>query len=103
MTEDKESELDPNYVKIYLTDQDDLAYEGYESVPTYDDLDDVKGPEEVDGKLLYQDTFFESGVKKFRLRMWVSEKYELSEESKKFKIRVDVSTDASIIPKDKCK
>ena len=100
MTEDKASELDSDYVKIYLTDQQDKAYEGYDNVPTYEDLDDVEGPEEVKGKLLYQDTFYESGVKDFRLRMWVSDKYEVSEEVKKFKIRVDVSTDASIIPKD---
>ncbi len=101
ITGEVENKLSEDYVKIYLTDQDDQVYEGYEDVPTYDDLDNVKGPEEVDGKLLYQDTFYESGVKEFRLRMWVSDKYEVSEEVKTFKIRVDVSTDASIIPKDK--
>ncbi len=106
MTEEDAKKLDTNYVKIYLTDQDESAIEGYEEVPVYADLDDITAQEdgeEVKGKLLYQDTFYESGTKEFRLRLWVSDEYEVKEESEKFKMRVDVNTEAEVIPKDQNK
>ncbi len=108
-TEEKGTELDSEYVKVYLTNQEDVPYEQYnkEIVPVYSELEDIKGTgtdnNETEGKLLYQDTFTESGRKDFRLRLWVSNDYVPTEEVKKFKMRVDVSTDAKVIPKDQNK
>ncbi len=103
-TTDAENKLDPKYVKMYLTDQSDTPYDNYkEVVPTFDDLEDIKREDEgkeVKGKLLYQDVANKTETKYFRLRMWVREDYDVTGEEKTFKLRVDVSTEGEIIPKD---
>ena len=97
ITGDVPNKLDPRYVKLYLTDASspENPIEGYEGeVPTFASLDPIKATdsrgEEVQGKKLYYGTFTKSDVKKFRLRMWVSDKYQGGETAETFKLRVDV-------------
>ena len=108
ITGEVENKLSEDYVKIYLTDQEDKPLAGYDTeVPLYSDLNNInaQGVEglEVQGKSLYQNTFIESGVHEYRLRIWVADTYKNSDKAETFKIRVDVSTDAEVVPKDQNK
>ncbi len=108
ITGDVENKLSEDYVKVYLTDQEDQPLEKYNGeVPLYSDLDDInaqsKEGQEVQGKLLYQNEFTESGVHKYRLRIWVADTYKNSDKAETFKMRVDVNTEAEVVPKDQNK
>lgn len=80
--------LDPKYVKVYLTDYNEVPYAGYTTdVPTFDTLADST----VEGKKLYDGVLTKSGkVNRFRLRVWVSSDYNLPELSKSFSFKVNV-------------
>lgn len=86
--------IDDQYVKIYLTDgTNDNALSGYDNeVPTYEDLKDALSVENA--KQLYFGTFNSTGTQRFRLRMWVSDKYVVPSVSEEFKIKVNVQADS---------
>lgn len=88
---DVAQKLDSQYVKIYLTDAtSDKALEGYnQKVPVYSELKDSSISSK--GKRLYRGEFNSSGTQAFRLRMWLSDTYQISSSSKEFKIKVNVS------------
>ncbi len=105
ITGDVEHKLASKYVKLYLSDQEDQPIEGYEGeVPTFASLDPIKANdsngEEVQGKKLYYGYVNGEEVKKFRLRMWLSNRYPGTEVAETFKLRVDVNTDAEAVEKD---
>lgn len=85
-----ENEIDEKYVKIYLTDGlTDKPISGYDvDVPTYYSLKDSLT--EKNGKTLYYGTFNNSGIQYFRLRMWISDKYNIKNVSENFKIKINV-------------
>lgn len=82
--------IDEKYVKIYLTDgTKDQPISGYDiEVPTYNSLKEALSNKE--GKQLYYGSFTNSGVQKFRLRMWLKEEYTVPTTSEQFKIKVNV-------------
>lgn len=81
--------LSPEYLKVYLTDQNNQAVEGYkEDVPTYNMLPNSSIGE---GKTLYKGTLSSSGKSKnLRLRIWISSNYDQPEVSKSFSFKVNV-------------
>ena len=70
------NDMDDKYIKVYLTDQNDVALKPYDSeVPAYNTLNDDK--EEKNSKILYSSEL--TNVKKnekLRLRVWVSDKFD---------------------------
>lgn len=90
-TLEDDSNMDNKYIKVYLTDENDKPYNGYNStVPIFEELNNYS--EQNKSKLLYSDTVIPSKntVKKFRLRLWVAKEYTDSTTSKTFKIKVNV-------------
>lgn len=85
-----ENQLDEKYVKIYLTDgTSDNPISGYDvEIPTYSSLKESTFDE--NGKQLYYGNFTSSSIQTFRLRMWLSENYNVPETSEQFKIKVNV-------------
>lgn len=85
-----DNELNEKYVKIYLTDGlTDNAISGYDSdIPTYYSL--KESALEKNAKSLYYGTFNNTGIQYFRLRMWISDKYDIKDVSENFKIKVNV-------------
>lgn len=84
-----EKTLDTNFVKVYLTDQNDNPVSGFDgTVPTYEELTDST---EVGSKTIYKSSLTQSDkVEKFRLRVWISSDYNYSEESKRLSFKVNV-------------
>lgn len=79
-------ELPSDYVKIYLTDgQNDLPLDEYRNkIPTYHDLKVART--NPAGKKIYSGKLKENEVKKFRLRMWLTDTYPITTEMRSFKI-----------------
>ncbi len=76
---DSASTLEPQYVKVYLTDGEltDAPLAGYDGavVPVYNSL--PVATSDSNGKRLYLGTFNNTdSVKNFRLRMWVADTYQ---------------------------
>ena len=88
-----ENPLSEEYVKMYLTDgTTDQPILGYDNdVPTYYSLKDSTVAS--GSKTLYTGSFTNSGVQSFRLRMWLSDQYTLTNQSNDFKIKVNVKAD----------
>lgn len=84
-----EKTIDTNYVKVYLTDQNDNPITGFDStIPTYETLTDSS---EVGSKTIYKSELTKSEeVKKYRLRVWISSDYDYPTESKKLSFKVNV-------------
>ena len=89
ITPSENNSLDGKYVKVYLTDQNDQPLLG-DVVKTFEELDSAKTINDG-SKQIYYDSFTKTGVKKFRLRMWVSEDYPIDKESRSFKLKVNVN------------
>ena len=88
-----ENPLSEEYVKMYLTDgATDQPILGYDNdVPTYYSLKDSTVAS--GSKTLYTGSFTNSGVQSFRLRMWLSDQYTVTDQSNDFKIKVNVKAD----------
>lgn len=84
------NELDSKYVKMYLTDStSDIPLNGYTGVvPLYSELKDSSIAN--DSKQLYVGEFHNTGTQSFRLRMWLSDAYQITSDAKEFKIKVNV-------------
>ena len=64
--------IDEEYIKFYLTDQNDNKVNEREVVPVYSSLSDT-----TEGKIIYSGEFNKDSLsKKLRLRIWVSDKYD---------------------------
>lgn len=88
-----ENPLSEEYVKMYLTDgTTDQPILGYDNdVPTYYSLKDSTVAS--GSKTLYTGSFTNSGVQSFRLRMWLSNQYTVTDQSNDFKIKVNIKAD----------
>ena len=84
------NELDSKYVKMYLTDStSDIPLNGYTGVvPLYSELKDSSIAN--DSKQLYVGEFHNTGTQSIRLRMWLSDAYQITSDAKEFKIKVNV-------------
>lgn len=81
-----------DYVKVYLTDENDNPYKQFEvnKVPSYTDMRiSLSAPEK---RILLAGTIKPSEVKKFKLRIWVADTYVLDNNEKEFKGRISVKT-----------
>ncbi len=83
-SEENDDTIDPNYVKVYLTDGDGKAFKDYSGneVMTYRNLRVSKSS--ASGKLLYSGTIFGNQKQEFKLRLWLDETYFLSDTKKEF-------------------
>mgnify|MGYP004539654469 FL=1 len=83
-SEENDDTIDPNYVKVYLTDGDGKAFKDYSGneVMTYRNLRVSKSS--ASGKLLYFGTIFGNQKQEFKLRIWLDETYFLSDTKKEF-------------------
>ena len=83
-------EIKENYIKLYLTDEDDQPVIGFDKnrLPVFSDL-----PYLIDkpsSKLLYTDIIEGHSTKKYRLRAWLSDSYSISSLPETFQFEVDV-------------
>lgn len=87
---DNEMEIPIKFVKVYLTDENDVAFYNFDvsRMPTYDDLKDADS--DSSGKLLYSGVLKGKENKKFKFRMWVADTYELSKEIRLFSVKMNV-------------
>ena len=87
---DFELEVPPKFVKVYLTDENDVLIESVKSskIPTYFDLkvSDIN----PSGRVLYSGNLKNKGSKKFKLRMWVADTYELTVDARNFSVNLNV-------------
>lgn len=89
---DSISKIRGNYVKFYLTNAVDTPLSGFNKrkIPTYNDL-----PVTINnssGKLLYRGVLSSNNSEKFKLRIWLSDSYSVSniEDEKEFMVEVNV-------------
>ena len=83
-SDENDDTIDPNYVKVYLTDGDGKAFKDYSGneVMTYRNIRVSKSS--ASGKLLYSGTIFGNQKQEFKLRLWLDETYFLSDTKKEF-------------------
>ena len=83
-SDENDDTIDPNYVKVYLTDGDGKAFKDYSGneAMTYRNLRVSKSS--ASGKLLYSGTIFGNQKQEFKLRLWLDETYFLSDTKKEF-------------------
>lgn len=88
--ENRDLEVPVKFVKIYLTDFEDrpLKYFDITEVPTYYDLSLASN--NPSGKLIYRGTLKGGQSKKFKLRMWVADTYELTADEVSFSANLNV-------------
>lgn len=85
-----DKEIRGRYIKFYLTDYNDIALDGFNNnkIPTYNNLYILSN--KPDSKLLYT-SYLEGGEsKQFKLRVWLSDTYILSNEEYNFLFDVGV-------------
>lgn len=70
---DMGSKIDNKFIKVYLTDQNNNALDGYENnVPVYTTFNDS-----LDGKVIYSGKLSKDNlVDKYRLKIWISKAYK---------------------------
>lgn len=85
-----EKTLPEQYVKVYLTDQNNVPVTGYENeVPTYNTLKDHS--DDTMSKILYSSELNkQNNSNNLRLRVWLSDNYNMPDESLKFAFKVNV-------------
>ena len=84
-----ESELSSKFVKVFLTDANDnnIMEFNWSGVPTYYDL--MVSNVDSDGKVLYSGFLRNKATKKFKLRMWIADTYEMSFDNKEFSVKLN--------------
>ena len=85
-----ESQINDNYVKMFLTDNNNNPIKGFEKemIPSFSDLkifhnDDMK-------RILYKDIIKKGEEKKFILRSWISDSYAISSQIEECSFVVEV-------------
>lgn len=84
LTEDlnlESSRINSNYIKIYLTDNNDIPFDGFNSrkIPTFHELGVLK--DKPESRLLYRGYLNPEEVKNIKLRVWLSDSYSISASS----------------------
>ena len=87
--ENADAEIPQKFVKVYLTDENDFSLmDTNELIPTYYDL--KVADSNLSGKLLYSGVFKDNESKKFRLRMWVADTYEIKKDLDIFSVKLNI-------------
>jgi len=83
-------ELDGNYVKFYLTDQNDQPFEGFAKnvIPNYAGFS--ASSKKPAARVIYTGVIGKNKSQSFRLRMWVSDNYAFTSDLEEFLIKIDV-------------
>ena len=83
-------EIKENYVKVYLTDQNDKPIKGFEKnmVPSFADLKRYNN--KSNDKILYKGVLDKKSELKFILRSWISDTYVISNNLEKFSYDISV-------------
>ena len=78
------SQINGNYVKFYLTDNDDVPFLNYSKnkIPSYVELSYID--DMADSKLLYKGKLGSKKVQSFKLRVWISDNYVVPLEEEVF-------------------
>ena len=79
-----------NYIKFYLTDFDDVPFKKFagSEIPTFHDLKTlVKRPK---SRILYSGNIYAKSKNNYRLRMWLSDSYTISNQLEDFSVSVEV-------------
>ncbi len=86
----KTNDIKSNYIKIYLTDDKNVPYKGFESkkIPSFYDFYVLK--DKPGAKLLYRSTLKPKEEDKFKLRIWLADSYVLSQVKEEFSVDIDV-------------
>ena len=89
-TEDITNEILERYVKVYLTDENDLAYPVFKKsyVPVYSDF--LISNKKPGSRVLYKDKVKPFEKKEFNLRIWLSDSYIIMNEKQEFSFDVEI-------------
>lgn len=84
------NEFNYDYVKVYLTNEEDVPLKQFASniVPSFVNI--RVSLDEPDKRVLTTGRIKKGEVKKFRLRVWLSDTYVLSDELKEFKGKISI-------------
>ena len=84
------NEFNYDYVKVYLTNEEDVPLKQFASniVPSFANI--RVSLDEPDKRVLTTGRIKKGEVKKFRLRVWLSDTYVLSDELKEFKGKISI-------------
>ena len=84
-----DNEIKSNYIKLYLTDENNNPYDGFDQnkIVSYYDLYSLN--DKPGSKLLYKGSLVSGGSKKFILRSWVSDTYVISRNEETFNFDID--------------
>ncbi len=86
----KENTLSSKYIRVYLTENNKEVIINKNAVNNFSDLENSKIY--PTGKVLIRKKANKNMINDYRLRLWLSDKYELSDKSLEFKCKVAVST-----------
>lgn len=78
-----------NYIKVYLTDENNIPVMGYDTLST-PTIYTLKNSNNFVGKRIYSGTLKPGEKKKFILRIWVSDAYSIGNIEKKYGMFVNV-------------
>lgn len=86
----KEKEISEKFIKMYLTDHNNIPLDGFEKnlIPVFSNL--VILNDKANGKLLYKGKINANSKLKFKLRIWVSDSYAISKENEQFSFSINV-------------
>ena len=82
--------ISDNYVKFYLTNEKENPIIGYDKniIPTFRDLGYLLN--KPSSKLIYRDYIKANSSNHYKLRLWVSDNYAISDKLEYFKASIDV-------------
>lgn len=86
----EKDEIKSNYIKFYLTDDNNNPLDGYEKnkIKSYHDLYSLS--DKPGSRLIYKGSLVSSASKNFILRTWVSDTYAFNKKEEGFKFDIDV-------------
>lgn len=87
---DQNISISENYIKLYLTDENDIPLSGFEKnlIPTYYSLKYLN--DKPDSKLLYKGNVKANSSEKLKLRVWVDDTYAITNDKENFSFQINV-------------
>lgn len=88
--ESDDTELSERYVKLYLTDDNDLAFKSFDrnKLPVFSSL--IVLSDMPESFLLFRETLNSKEEKYFKLRVWLADTYVISKDMEKFSFTINV-------------
>lgn len=82
--------ISDNYVKFYLTDDSDVALEGFNKnkIPSYKEFNVLNN--KPSSKLIYSGSISKNTKENFKLRVWISDSYALTDNLEEFSATIGV-------------